>query len=219
MKKQRFEKGLEKQNGSTSSLNVSKKTRTPIDYDSRFWRNYRKKENAIPDVARAMFHLNRYCKSSSCPSTARSEIYALKEKLIRRLYELGFCHNVFLIESDLKERVCNSCGGSGESFFYRHGRHCPSCGGTGKLLRPCSTTLYDFSFEIGNELFVWHLPENQVKFKVRINQFILPSAMKDIRANGLRPLPRIYLRTARALIRWFLSENRNQSNAARASPQ
>lgn len=100
--------------------------------------------------ARCMFHLNRYVRQCRCES-----IYALKNHLVRVLYQRGFCVQVTAERQDLP---CWTCGGTGV-FDDEQGVLCERCDGTGVYR---SHALYRFVFAVHGQRYVWHQPARLV---------------------------------------------------------
>lgn len=111
------------------------------------------------DVATyAMFHLNHLAGRGT---TGRKTIYGLKTKLIRYLYEAGYCVSVSM---KLQQMMCHSCAGSGEHY---KGGHCWKCGGSGVWREH---KLYEFMFMVDGQHYIWHQPQILVDWPVVVNK-------------------------------------------------
>lgn len=197
-------KSIEALKDSHAVLALKAKKPKPVDYASKFIRKYGSPVNAVRDAAWAMFNLNRYCKHPQCSKNSRSEIYELKNRLIRELHARGYCTKAFLHQRHMEGLVCYSCEGSGESFFNSDGRLCRRCGGTGFYKPPTTIGFYAFEFSIKNERFMWHQPLTAVDFEVNIDESITPTELNETMVKPLE-IPRRKLTEAKALVRWFVS--------------
>lgn len=114
------------------------------------------KANGPRVAAEAMFHLNRQARQKTMASRL---IYDLKNRLVRWLYEQGYCRMVSAQQQNL---ICWTCDGTGE---YYTGAECWKCDGTGVY---ASHRLYLFVFEVDGRRYTWHQPARWVDWQVNL---------------------------------------------------
>lgn len=182
--------------GSPSVRALQPKPRTPVDYAGRFIRRYGQPDKALPDAAEAMWNLNRYAKHRCCRPSNRSEIYELKNDLVRLLYARGFCADAYRHVKRLPARECWRCDGSGAGW---DGDPCPRCNGTGVYGTSCDRVSIVFRFEIDGHRYTWHQPEKLVNFTFTLTKADAP--MCDVEVKPLE-IPRGQLARCKALVRW-----------------
>jgi len=111
----------------------------------------------------AMFLLNHMAKGSSM---GRETIYALKNCLVRNLYERGFCVSATLHQQVF---ICWRCDGTGVDPYGGWDEwddpNCTKCDGTG-IYR--EHTLYQFVFRVCGKTYVWHQPKQYVNWPVTL---------------------------------------------------
>ncbi len=107
-----------------------------------------------------MFYLNRFARTTSLEKT-RQIIYSLKTRLIRQLYEGGYCTGVRL---SIRQKECWGCGGTGQDWS---GGLCKRCGGSGIY---SSVPMYNFTFRVGRRVYCWHQPGSQVNWPVTFSK-------------------------------------------------
>lgn len=99
------------------------------------------------------------------------EIYALKDDLIKYLYQCGYATEV---RESIQERKCRTCGGSGE---YWTGEECYRCYGTGVY---AVTKLYAFRFCIDGKPYAWHQLQKLVDYPVTLTDEITEPFRKPL---------------------------------------
>lgn len=109
----------------------------------------------LPLVCYAMFRLNRHAQTLYRENPAKDRIYALKNHLVRHLYESGYCVSAKLHVQNFP------CWG-----YDREGCDgCERCNYTG-IYR--SIRLYSFRFQVGDRSFSWHQPQGLVTWNVAL---------------------------------------------------
>lgn len=116
---------------------------------ARLWvKAGRESQGTVEAAATALYLLNGYVHGNRA---AKRDIYLIKNLMIRALYEGGYCARV---QCQLHTLPC----------YGEPGRecdeHCPKCGGTSVYK---TASLYRFTFVVGNKVFCWHQPENQIE--------------------------------------------------------
>jgi len=169
----------------------------------RFSRKYHDWRNAIPDACDAMFNLNRYAKYSRCTNEHREEIYKLKNRFIKLLYELGYCKTVILHSEEIPPKVCWRC--DGEGIDLKGFGECPRCYGSGWYVEPGLTRDYlCFYFEVNGQNYSWHQPYEHVDFPVQFaDAKTIDTGFVETKPIHLRPKK---FAEAKDLIRWVLQE-------------
>lgn len=127
--------------------------------ESRSWLKANQKSTLVMD---AMFHLNHEVKGYPSRSRYAAAVYALKNELIKWLYENGYCVHV------TKERQtfeCWDCGGTGSDGWHDYDQ-CLKCDGTG-IYR--EHVLYRFVFEYNGRRYIWHQPSGLVTWSVELS--------------------------------------------------
>jgi len=144
---------IERLVNSPKVLKLVPKQKRKVDYLVKFSEKYQQKNEALLEVAEALFHLNRYAKYEQCSSRMRYSIYSLKGKLIKILYDLDFCVACKIHEFKVEPKVCWGCEGYG----------CERCDYTGNW-RDDTLIFYNFRFKIGEIYFSWHQPMEYLSF-------------------------------------------------------
>ena len=134
----------------------AKVQRPQIDPFADLALKYGTPQNALLDAATAMLDLNRQAKR--CSKSESQEIYALKSRFIRMLYEDGKCMSVQRHLLTLPAKECRACWGCG----------CDRCNDTGEYLPAKTLTNYVFTFKIYGVRFCWHQPQPNVTFPVTV---------------------------------------------------
>lgn len=125
-----------------------KRTQQPRDYASGFERRYTSKRAAYLEACQSCFNLNRYAKHDTCTQKHQEAIYALKNALIRHLYEQGFCTEAVQVKTPARELVCYGCDGDG----------CERCDYEGIYRRIDGREYWAFKFIVDGQTFAWHQP-------------------------------------------------------------
>lgn len=164
--------------------------RTKRDPFAGLAQEYGTARNALLDAATAMLDLNRHAKS--CPKLESQDIYALKNRFIRLLYEDGKCTSVQRHLHFLPAKECWSCEGFG----------CDRCNDTGEYLSARKVTNYVFTFEIDGTKFCWHQPKQTINYPVTVT---LPDASMPVLTP--KPLERwaSKLTYAKRLVSWVVN--------------
>lgn len=117
------------------------------------------KRDGVQGAARAMYTLNRHV--AALPDTKeRRWIYTIKTIFIRWLYQHGYCLEVVPEQQTLP---CHTCAGSGKWY---NGDECYRCGGTGIYQQHI---LYQFTFDVNGQRYVWHQPKSIVNWEVKLD--------------------------------------------------
>lgn len=161
-------------------------TRTHLTRVRRFEAELRTEEQMLGAACEAMYSLNRAAKAWHLSRAQRDEIYGLKDRLVRVLYERGRCGECV---RHLVERECWNCWGEG----------CWRC------LNGVYTTHYFvcFRFEVGGKRYSWHQPERQVEFAFETTA---PAETWDgqIRNEDPIPLAKRRMWEAKSLVWWVV---------------
>ena len=122
--------------------------------------------DALPGAAEAMFSLNRYAKYNSCTLDNRSEIYRLKNGLIQVLYSIGAAEQVHKHVVPMPMQRCRACEGADtwDSWQSDELGKCERCNGTGIYLEACNLVFVVFRFQVGDQAYSWHQPEDLLAF-------------------------------------------------------
>ena len=99
-----------------------------------------------------MFVLNNCIRSGYNPR--KEETYAVKELLIKYLYQHGYAIEVL---KHIQTNECSTCDGAG----------CWRCNDTGIY---SSWTLYAFTFLVGNRKYKFHSPEDRINYPVELTK-------------------------------------------------
>ena len=171
------------------------------------------RDNLIHDIAidsavNALFHLNRLAKKLT-RGPQRESIYALKNNLVRELYERGYCDRVRLHETTLPERKCYACNGTGEEYSEVFGSdsfddRCGNCDGTGVYADERVLQFVAFSFMVGGQRYCWHQPRRLVEFDFEecgdVTDFRFDHAGKEVP----QPFsPTVAIETLKHSLRWL----------------
>lgn len=121
----------------------------------------------VQDACEALFQLNRWAKHYDCPPRQKTEVYALKNRFLQMLWELGYCEQAYLAHTPKRELTCYGCDGTGRRTYYDCGEtdECWRCNGTG-IYRTVGGNPYwalKFRVGVGHEesrvnVFSWHQP-------------------------------------------------------------
>lgn len=192
---------IEKLRDSPKIIALRPKQRKPKVYDPIFKRKFGIWEKALPTAAAYMFSLNRYCKHSSCSANNREEIYGLKNRFIKLLYQEGYCEAVHLHEMVLPEKRCLACAGSGWHEWDQD--TCYRCEGTGIYLPEKVLEFFCFEIEVGGERYTWHQPKGLVGFEVTVSK-----GTKEIPPIETKPLliEKAKLTEGKRLVSWVLKQ-------------
>lgn len=166
------------------------KLRKNKDYNTIFNEKYFSYKDAIEDAATAMYQLNKYTKNYLCPQLQKNNIYNLKNKFIKFLYENNFCVESYIHVQTLPKRFCKYCGGEG----------CDECDDTGVYLNSLQVEHYVFKFKINEQFFTWHLPKNCVNFSIKEANLSV-SEMNDTKVSTIKPNK---IKEKKLLIEWVL---------------
>ena len=185
-------------------LALQSKPRKSKDWGKVFCKRYETKVDALIEVAEAMFNLNRYAKHDTCAARNRGEIYGLKNRLIKSFYQSGYSSSVAIHTRTLKKQICWTCDGTGtwydwQSFFVET---CRKCDGTGVYKPEKELKFCVFRFEIGDKVFVWHQPAENLDFTPEVVD-ALAGKINDTEAKPLK-VARRKLSELKALVRWYL---------------
>ena len=175
-----------------------RRRRGPTRWDETFERTYGAPEAAARDAAGAMFELNRYAKRAKWET--RERIYRLKDRLIRRLHELGHCTAVHRHSAEPTKRRCWRCDGMG----------CGRCGHTGLWSEARALHFLCFTFEIEGQRFRWHQPLSQARWVPRGAIADEPEA--DWQPGGVVEArwPEMGFAKAYALVEWMIGPGRDK---------
>ncbi|HOI94542.1 MAG TPA: hypothetical protein PK250_07535 [Syntrophobacter fumaroxidans] len=102
------------------------KARKSVDCGTKFEKKHDSRGNAVSDAAEAMSALNGYCKNRACSKKNKSEVYSLKDKLIKELFTAGYCTKAYLYQRHFAGKICHWCEGSGDSSLFSDGMHSSS---------------------------------------------------------------------------------------------
>lgn len=115
-----------------------------------------RKTQVIQDrgAAEACFYLNHTAKAH----VSTRETYALKNKLVRVLYEAGYCVKVTQTEQKLE------CWHT-RAYWDGEDMYCEKCRNTGVYR---SIDLFFFVFNIGGQIYQWHQPRELVTWPIEL---------------------------------------------------
>lgn len=116
---------------------------------------------ALRPAAEALFHFNRFTKHEACSRLRRRELYDLKDKFLRLLYNLGLCQEASLHAVEGSEIDCDLCDGAGRDW---RDLACPRCDGKGVLIPEGALEYVLFCFLVEGQWFEWHAPRKGVKW-------------------------------------------------------
>jgi hypothetical protein len=116
---------------------------------------------ALRPAAEALFNFNRLTKHGSCSRLRQRELYDLKDKVIRLLYELGLCQEASLHAVEGCEVECDVCDGAGRDW---RDLACVRCDGKGVLTPDGPLEFVLFCFLIDGQWFEWHAPRKGVQW-------------------------------------------------------
>jgi hypothetical protein len=160
---------------------------------ARFIRQYGKPDNALLAAAQAMFALNRYCKNPACRKDNRRAIYALKSRLIKRLYQAGKC--VFVHRHNHAIPIADEC-------FRCDGYRCGRCTETEDCFPRHDFRFYLFTFEVGGARFTWHEPKATIDYPVKLPKAAASTTVNETSLFGAWQEGQA---KAKALVRWVLA--------------
>ncbi len=180
-----------------------------------FRRKYGSWRSALADACEYLFALNRYAKHDSCSDANQADIYELKNRMVRLLYEQGYCTECVEHRQELPELECFGCDGSG-SFDLYDGEPCRRCNGTGVFKEATTLTFVCFRFSVEGKTYCWHQPEKVVLFNYESTQE--PSTWEPNDADE-KPitLTRSKFAAAKDLLRWILDEAAEDGAVVRAA--
>ena len=162
---------------------------------------------ALADAAKAMFNLNRYCKHSGCPPAMAQEVYGLKNRFIRILYQSGYAFESYRHLQHLDGKECWACDGSGEGWSLDG---CHRCGGSGMYMEATTHTFVVFRFRINGQVYTWHQPEHLIEYRVHLTA--PDSQMVEVEPKALE-IPEDKLAEALVLVRWVLAKMEGHQDA------
>lgn len=190
-------------------VEATRKPRQSTNFNTKFEKQYTNYIDALSDVCRYMFELNRLCKPELVISSRlgrsrfrkrykitepnRIKIYQLKGLLITYLHKREYCTNIEYSKENLPEKVCHHC--------YAEG--CKKCDYRG-ILPEKTIHYYCFTFEVNNIFYKWHIPVDEVSFEVNKSE-IKETKMPDLYFKE-GELPSRKRPEAKALISWFLEK-------------
>lgn len=181
------------------------KPKKSVDYAARFAKRYGTPQDALLDVADAMFNLNRYAKHETCRAGNRTEIYDLKSRFIKWLYDQGYCQSCYLHITVGNSVTCWGCDGTGlwSSWDGFDIDRCRKCDGTGRYKKK-KFEFAVFRFVIDDHPFCWHQPTEKLTFSPNYTSD-QPTAMNETET---KPLEIAYrkLTESKQLVKWFLQE-------------
>lgn len=130
---------------------------------------------SIGRAAEWMFRLNVFARHVGRHAIV-DQIYALKNDLIRYLYQNGYATEVLLHK---QKRICYACDGTGE---YWTGAECFKCDGTGIF---SVTELYALRFLVDGKVYKWHQLKKLVDYPIELTDpndypFVAPSERDDV---------------------------------------
>lgn len=203
-------KEIEELAKSPQIIALRSKARKPKDWPKIFKKRYGGQKAALVDAAEGMFNLNRYAKHDSCAAYNRREIYSLKNRFVRALYQGGYCKGAYVHINRLPRQTCRRCNGSG---LWGSVAPCRKCRGTGIYKKSKELIYYVFQFVIDDHHFTWHQPEELVDFDVTL------TSTDPLKMNPTeeKPLTMAYrkLSEAKALVKWCLEEIELDRGASR----
>lgn len=148
-----------------------------------------------------MFNLNRYCKYRSCSFNNREEIYNLKNKLIKHLYQNDLSSKVYLHSKPI-DNTCYRCKGTGLFFEDGYLTVCYNCDGTGTYTDEKERKYYVFEFKINGVQYSWHQPDYIIDFEIR--EIVGSEEMNETLVQPLN-MPVNSFKKAKELIKWYLN--------------
>lgn len=186
---------------------LKKKVKTANkDYSSIFDKRYSNYLDSLPLICEYMFNLNRYTKHSECSKQNKEEIYYLKNKFIKFLYDNHYCISVKenIDKKYYPELKCKYCYGCG----------CEKCEDTGiyRVAKNEEIKYYCFYFSINNVLYCWHQPQQYVDFDVELST----NVSENLNSTEIKviKLGKSKFKEAKELISWFLSKDQSIKQAA-----
>ncbi len=155
---------------------------------------------AYLDTCEALFQLNRYAKHDRCSLRERATIYALKNALVERLWQEGYCIQAVRAFSPKRDLPCWSCDGTGDHPWYE-GDACDRCGGTGVYRTVGGVSYWALRFVVEGVTYLWHQPERLAPWA---NAVGAPEETPHEVTISQEPvtLPRRQFGEAKALIAW-----------------
>lgn len=122
---------------------------------------------SLRPAADALFSFNRYSKWGSCSRLRRRELYDLKDRFIRLLYELGLCQEASLHAVAGVEAECDLCDGAGRDW---RDANCTRCGGEGVLRSDEPLAYVLFCFLVDGQWYEWHSPRKAIQWEFRVTE-------------------------------------------------
>lgn len=142
-----------------------KRRKGKIDWNFVFTNTYGDWRTALPVACEGLFNLNRYVKHVSCSKRNKEDIYSIKNRLIRVLYENGYCIEAYIHTLRLDAVECWNCDGSGEVYSDFC---CQPCAGTGIFKPSKIIEYYVLRFHVDGQNYTWHQPKEQVNYPIEL---------------------------------------------------
>jgi hypothetical protein len=124
-------------------------------------------KQALRPAALALFNFNRLTKWATCSRLRRRELYDLKYRVVRLLYELGLCQEASLHTVAGTEIDCDLCEGAGQDWRELP---CPRCGGRGVMVGDAPLEYVFFCFLVDGQWFEWHSPRKAVSWPFTVTE-------------------------------------------------
>lgn len=139
------------------------------------WIKALREPRTIANAANWMYRLNVFARQKGRHAIV-DQVYALKNDLIRYLYQHGYATEVLLHE---QKRICYACDGTGEHWT---GGECFKCDGTGVF---SVTGLYAFRFLVDGRVYKWHQLMKYVNYPIALTNpksspFVAPPERDDV---------------------------------------
>ncbi len=115
---------------------------------------------SLSQAAEWMYRLNVFARSIGRHPIA-DEIYGLKNRLVKYLYQHGYA-----TEAVLHVKAFD-CWGVWDGMEYVCDDECPKCGGTG-IYR--TEKLYAFRFDVDGQRYAWHQPDRLIDYPVELTE-------------------------------------------------
>lgn len=181
---------------------------------SRLSGEYPEWKHALRPAADAMFNFNRFAKWSSTSQLRRRELYELKDQLIERLYNNGYCRELLVHATEAEEEDCEKCQGTGTDW---KSQPCTECEGKGAITLGAPQEHLAFCFHIDGGWYNWHTPRKGIQWHYELMESTAESPEpRDWKPKGEeKPIaiePEAFLH-AEALIRFVLHGFREEDKA------